>query len=350
MSQRIGLLLVLLLLLILFGGFLIDTIGLNLASVQSVKAEYGLAAYPSEVDARLTVWGDCRQSVLIGRAYLLQGQYELALEPLQVGAQCGDDPWAWFYLGQAEYSSGDLEGAARSWQQTPEGFEQAVRLAQAAVQSGDSEAVLAAWQFAAEVDPHKQGPYIQLARLAVTTEPELVEVYLRRAIETEPDAPLAYIELGKYLVQAGEAVEAQLLFEQALALDPSDVSLLVRLAENAAVLGDTSGAISYWQAVALRNERRRGLANYQIGVLAFEDNNYSSALAFFKRAVEIEPENGRFLVGLAGAYVEVGCRQEAIAAYQAVLETAEDASVLEEAQLNLAELAVENDELVPCQD
>jgi tetratricopeptide (TPR) repeat protein len=178
----------------------------------------------------------------------------------------------------------------------------------------------------------------------------MVEELLRQAVGADPNSPLAYIELGKHLAAQGEREEAQLLYGQALGLDPSDVSLLVMLAENAAVLGDTPGAIDYWQEVALRNERRRGVAYYQIGNLAFADGNLSSALAFFKRAVEIEPENGRFLLGLAGAYVEVGCRREAIAVYQSVLETAEAAALLEEAQLKLAELAVVNDELSPCLD
>jgi tetratricopeptide (TPR) repeat protein len=122
------------------------------------------------------------------------------------------------------------------------------------------------------------------------------------------------------------------------------------LAEIAAVLGDTRGAIDFWLVVALGFVGRRGVAYYEIGILAFADGIFSSALAFFKRAVEIEPENGRFLLGLAGAYVEVGCRREAIAVYKSVLETAEAAAVLEEAQLKLAELAVVNDELSPCLD
>jgi tetratricopeptide (TPR) repeat protein len=224
-------------------------------------------------------------------------------------------------------------------------------LARTAVEGGDEETILAAWNFAAEIGPNEQEPFIQLARLAETSEPENFEPLLRQAIEADPDAPAAYIVLGNYLVNQNNLVDAQMLFEQALALGPPDeISLLMTMAQNSELLGDTAAAIEYWQTVAIRNERRRGMAYYQIGRLAFEDGNFSSALAFFKRANEIEPENNQFLLGLAGAYAKLGCRQVALDLYQTVLDTAKAAPVRDEAQAQLAELAVLHDEVTPCSD
>jgi tetratricopeptide (TPR) repeat protein len=333
---------VLLLPLFLFGAFLIDLVTLNISNIRTMKA-VGLQS-----ETRLTTWGSCRQAHITGRNLLLQGQYNAALPLLQEGVTCTDNPWAWFDLGRTQYALGNLDGAAESWQHTPEGYHQAVRLAQAAVQEGDRQTILAAWQFAAQVNPAEQSPYIQLARLAAESEPEQIEPLLRQAIEANPNAPAAYIELGRYFIQNGSPAEAQPLFEQALALDPTDVSLLIALAENAAVLGDTPAAIDYWEEVAMRSERRRASAYFQIGRLALNDNNLSSALAFFRRAVEIEPQNGQFLLGLAAAYFELGCRQEATDAYQDVLSTAESETIIAEAQLRLADLAVMTTETIPC--
>lgn len=332
----------LLLLLVLGGAFLIDLTALNLANIRTMKAA-GL-----QIETRLTAWGNCRQAHITGRNLLIQGQYEAALPLLQEGAACTDNPWAWYDLGRTQYALGDLDAAAESWQHTPEGYHQAVRLAQIAAEEGDHQTILGAWQFASEVNPAEQGPYIQLARLAAESEPEQVEPLLGRAIEANPNAPAAFIELGRYYLQIGRPAQAQAILEHALTLAPTDVSLLIMLAENAAVLGDTPAAIAYWQEVALRSERRRGLAYYQIGTLALDDNNLSSALAFFRRAVEIESENGQFLLGLAAAYFELGCRQEATDAYQDVVAVAESEAVVAEAQQRLADLAVMTSEIVPC--
>jgi tetratricopeptide (TPR) repeat protein len=331
----------------LVGGFVVDAIGLNLTAVQNMNEQTGMIG-DTEESTMLTDWGRCRQKHQIGREYMLADQYELALQPLAEAAACSNDRWTWFDLGAVQYALGDLEGAANSWQHTPEGYNQAVILAASMAEQDDLNALIAAWQFAADVNPNEQTPYIRLARLRATTEPEQVEPLLRQAIEANPNAPLAYIELGNYLLNNEALMDAQKQFEFALALDPSNIPLLESMAKNATELGAVSEAIGYWQEVALRNERRQGQAYYQIGNLAFADNNFSSALAFYKLAVEIEPENGLFLLGLAGVYVEAGCRQQAVTTYQKVLETAKAEAVLMEAELKLAELAVENNEIDPC--
>lgn len=331
-------------LLALFGGIIIDATAINISNIQSMKAN------SLEQEQKLTTWGECRQAHISGRYLFLQGQYNDALPVLEEGALCSDNPWAWFDLGQTQYALGDHSGAIESWQRTPEGYNQAVRLAAAATQDGNEQTALAAWEFAAEVNPAEQMPYIQMSRLVASSNPERVRPLLEQAIRANPNAPEAYIELGSYLAEMGDLEEAQVHFEQALALDPANISLLITLAENTAGLGDTPAAISYWQEVALRNERRRASAYYHIGDLALNDNNLSSALAFFKQAVEINPENPQFLQGLAQTYFEMGCKQEAIVVYQDLLSEAGSDQIREEAQLKLADLAVMTNETVPCPD
>jgi tetratricopeptide (TPR) repeat protein len=331
----------------LFSGFLVDIMAVNIANIQTMKAK------SVQSGTVLTAWGGCRQAQVNGRNLLLQREYDQSLPLLQEGAICSGDPWSWFNLGQAQYALGDLDGAAESWQHTQEGYNQAVRLAGIAARDGDEAAVQAAWQFAAVVNPAEQTPYIQLARLAIESEPEQVEPLLQKAVEANPNGPAAYIELGNYYQQRGDRVEAQAQFEQALALDPTNVSLLMTMADNAVALGNIPAAINLWQEVALRSERRRALTYYNIGDLALSDKNLSSALAFFQRAVEIEPENARYLLGLAESYFELGCNQEATNAYQDVIRTAKSGPIREEAQLKLADLAAMAGtvtETIPCPD
>lgn len=343
-GRRLPLLFGPLLLLFFLAGHLVDTIGINISNIQTMKSK------SIQPGTRLTAGGRCRQAHVAGRNLMLQGQFNEALPLLEEGALCSGNPWAWYDLGQSQYALGDLEGAAASWQHSEAGYNKAVRLAVTAAEEGDVQAAQAAWQFAADVDPNEQGPYIQLARLAAASDPEGVEPLLQQAIEANPNAPEAYIELGRYKQGSGDTAAAQQLFEQAHVLAPTDISLLVALAENAAVLGDIPAAIEYWQEVALRNERRRPMAYYRIGELALNDNNFSSALAFFKRAAEIEPENVQVLLGLARSYFALGCRSEATEAYQDVLAVAENEASSQEAQSRLADLAVMTTETIPCPD
>jgi tetratricopeptide (TPR) repeat protein len=189
-----------------------------------------------------------------------------------------------------------------------------------------------------------------MARLWRATDSVQFEQLLKEAIEVNPDDPAAFVELGNYYQDLGRRAEAQPYFESAHALDPTNISLLVNLAEIATLSGDTPAAIEYWQEVALRNERRRALAYFRIGELTYQDNNFSSALAFFQRAVEINRENGPYLLGLANTYYQLGCYDEATDAYQNILSFAKSEDVLAEAQLKLAELAVNTLESVSCRN
>jgi tetratricopeptide (TPR) repeat protein len=142
--------------------------------------------------------------------------------------------------------------------------------------------------------------------------------------------------------------DAQPYYEQAHTLDPTNIPILINLAQNATILGDTPAAIDYWQEVAFRNERRRGLAFYSIGELAYDDNNLSSALAFFRRAVDIEPESTQFMLGLANTYFQIGCQDEARVTYQEILSMTPSEEIQAESQQKLSELAVITTESVFC--
>ena len=187
-----------------------------------------------------------------------------------------------------------------------------------------------------------------MARLVREESENQYLLLLQQAITANPDDPAAFIELGSHFKQIGNAVEAQGYLIQAYDLDPTNIGLLVSLAENSAVLGDTPAAIDYWQAVAFRNERRRPEAYYQIGDLALMDNNLTSALAFFRKAVELEPESIQYQMALAQTYFGLGCRQEAIDAFQNVLEQADSEEIIQEAQDKLADLVEMQRRPTPC--
>jgi tetratricopeptide (TPR) repeat protein len=332
----------LLLFLGLFGGYFIDTFMVNLANIETMREQR------VEMGSAVTSWGDCRQAHINGRNLLLQGQYSQSLPLLERGAACSDDPWVWFDLGQAQYALGDLDSAAESWKHTPEGYVQAVRQANLVAQEGDEAAQRAAWQFAAQVAPEEHAPYIQMARLVAASDPEQYQSLLQQAVQVNPNDPAAFIELGNYFKELGNVADAQPYYEQAHTLDPTNIPILINLAQNATILGDTPAAIDYWQEVALRNERRRGLAFYSIGELAYDDNNLSSALAFFRRAVDIEPESTQFMLGLANTYFQIGCQDEARVTYQEILSMTPSEEIQAESQQKLSELAVITTESVFC--
>jgi tetratricopeptide (TPR) repeat protein len=146
---------------------------------------------------------------------------------------------------------------------------------------------------ALERDPEWVAPRMGLAMVSLRRdEPFKIVHHLERAIETDPEYPDAYVELGRYYGIMGEPALAKATFERWTARHPEDADMLINA-----------------------------------GLTAFDAADYTQALEFFERAVEValdEEQKSGARTFRANALDMLGRYAEAVAAYEEVIAEAPD--------------------------
>jgi tetratricopeptide (TPR) repeat protein len=146
---------------------------------------------------------------------------------------------------------------------------------------------------ALERDPEWVAPRMGLAMVALRRdEPFKIVHHLERAIETDPEYPDAYVELGRYYGIMGEPALAKATFERWTARHPEDADMLINA-----------------------------------GLTAFDAADYTQALDFFERAIEVafdEEQKSGARTFRANALDMLGRYAEAVAAYEEVIAEAPD--------------------------
>lgn len=109
--------------------------------------------------------------------------------------------------------------------------------------------------------------------------------------------------------------EAKELFEQALAADPGCENVNFNLGNCSYALKDPEGALEYWQRSAEQRPRADAHLN-MANVYALVEKQLSKALPHYKKAVELEPNDGEIRFNY-GVVLEAAARfPEAIEEYQ----------------------------------
>ncbi len=266
----------------------------------------------------LTAWGVCQQAHQTGRGLLLQGQAAEALPYLQTAVTCDSGRWALFDLGRAQYTLGQVEAAAQSWQ-LADAYGYAARLATEANSRDDVAAAQTAWQTAVQIDPHNGRAYVQWGSLVQESAPEQAKSLYEQAIAADPTYAPAYFALGNYYRRQAQAPElAQPFFEQARQLAPTQPEYLSTLAQNTAML-DPMQAITYWQAFAELSPDRQAGAYHNIGKLWLQMGELAQAHQFVSQAIKLRPENVQLWQTLAEIYEVAGCSAEAITVYDEII-------------------------------
>jgi protein O-mannosyl-transferase len=134
-------------------------------------------------------------------------------------------------------------------------------------------------------------------------------------IAKAPDNPRPYFLLGRQLEEHRRRAEARRYFEQALAVDPSFVPALSRMAIQAADERRFDEAESYVGRIAqILPDSPQLLVRY--GVLRAAQGRTDEAAANFSATLLREPENGEALAGLALLLDAAGRTDEAVELYR----------------------------------
>lgn len=288
-------------------------------------------------------------------------------------------------LGQAALQRGDIETAVarfrRLTEQHPEAHRAWLSLGKAELAAGRAEAAVAALGHAARLAPgraairYQQGlayralgdreraePLLKADRrgmaLVDIADPLLADLALRKrspaaliqtgtaylsagrcrraaelyraALELDPEATHAHVNLASCLVRLGRASEARTHLERALALDPDLANAHIGLAGLDKRNGRADAALGHLRsAETLDPDNTQMLAD--LGHLLAERGDAAGAARRFEALLAKEPSNERGLLGRARVLDLEGRRSAALAALERAAELRPDSPTIERA-------------------
>jgi len=137
------------------------------------------------------------------------------------------------------------------------------------------------------------------------------EMYLRKALELDPQTVPVWINLGAARNQAGNLGEAERYYRKALELEPRNSAAMSNLANLCEMTGRTNEAAGYRKKIREFLEKNP-YHHYNLGMQAYEAGNYKEAIARFKKALRLKSEEHNFYFSLARAYAQVDNSEEAV--------------------------------------
>jgi tetratricopeptide (TPR) repeat protein len=154
------------------------------------------------------------------------------------------------------------------------------------------------------------------ARLAAGYPHEAEAAYCRAAEIAPADASAFFSRLSASLLRAGYPEKAQAAIERCLALNPNEPLYLMDLGEMLIRRGQPAAAVDVYARAASLSPAAAGGTWYRLGTLLTKEGFHPLATEAFAKAVAAEPENIRYLLGLAGSYAVRGLADLAGATFQ----------------------------------
>ncbi|HSR89161.1 MAG TPA: tetratricopeptide repeat protein [Candidatus Udaeobacter sp.] len=134
------------------------------------------------------------------------------------------------------------------------------------------------------------------------------------AIKIDPKSTVAYRGLGDTYLAKNSAEEASQTYKFLIKMEPENDAVLVKLAEIAEDQGNLEEAIQYYQQAVLINDSLSPRF-YHLAELLLKINQPEVAKAAILQAVELEPQNPRYLDLLIEIAIICGNKDIALKAY-----------------------------------
>ena len=132
------------------------------------------------------------------------------------------------------------------------------------------------------------------------------ELNARRAIQLDPSQAFAHMGLALSLAyRDGQLLEAQQHYEEALRLDPLDVTLQLRVAYNLTAMGRYDEALAGLENAA-RIYPRSDVIQLAISQVAADSGRLDLSYQSARAAMDLQPNNGRAMTMLAYTLATVG--------------------------------------------
>lgn len=147
----------------------------------------------------------------------------------------------------------------------------------------------------------------------------------------------AYRGLGKVYMKNGQHEESEQTFLFLLKLTPHDDTIYVKLGQNAHQAGDRPKAIAYYEQGVTANPQVP-LRHFELAELYREDGQKDKALREYRKAVELEENNPRYLDGLLNGSIELGKVKESKELLRLLKEANPENQKLEEFEERIREI------------
>ena len=246
---------------------------------------------------------DVATLVWLGDAYLALGRPDEA-QPL-FGRAVELDPAsaaAWYGAGRAALAAGEIRPAV-------EALEQALALHPGA--TAIHYPLGLAWRGLGEMERAERHLGVPGTVEAQPADP------LMTALDDLLESASAYEARGRFAFDAGQWAAAADLFERALALDPENPGLRLRLGRALRRIGDLRGAEDQLRRIG-PEAAEFGPAQVTLGEVLDESGRGDDALALLAAAVERDPNDASARVAYAGVLGRSGRPEEALAEYARV--------------------------------
>jgi tetratricopeptide (TPR) repeat protein len=176
---------------------------------------------------------------------------------------------------------------------------------------------------ALELDPDWVAPRMGLAALAMRNdEPFKVVHHLERATASDPEYPDAFVELGRYYGLMGEPGLARATFERWTRLHPEDADMLINAGLTAFDAADYSQALEFFEKaleMAQDGEQKSGARTFRANSLDML-GRYPEAIAEYERVIRYAPDWWEAHANLGICHARNGHSEEAERALRRGLE------------------------------
>jgi tetratricopeptide (TPR) repeat protein len=233
------------------------------------------------------------------------------------------------FLEQAEILAGEglIEEALARFEQAlaaaPENPEVIEAVGRALLNLDRLEEAEASFLDALELDPDWVGPRMGLAMVALRRdEPFKIVHHLERAIETDPEYPDAYVELGRYYGAMAEPALAKATFERWTARHPEDADMLINAGLTAFDAADYAQALDFFEKAteaALVEEQKSGARTFRANTLDML-GRYDEAVEAYEEVIAETPEWWEAHANLGICHARNGQSARAEAAFRRGLE------------------------------
>jgi tetratricopeptide (TPR) repeat protein len=233
------------------------------------------------------------------------------------------------FLEQGEILAGEglIEEALARFEQAlaaaPENPEVIEAVGRALLNLDRLEEAEASFLDALELDPEWVGPRMGLAMVALRRdEPFKIVHHLERAIETDPEYPDAYVELGRYYGAMAEPALAKATFERWTAGHPEDADMLINAGLTAFDAADYAQALDFFEKAteaALVEEQKSGARTFRANTLDML-GRYDEAVEAYEEVIAETPEWWEAHANLGICHARNGQPARAEAAFRRGLE------------------------------
>jgi tetratricopeptide (TPR) repeat protein len=152
-------------------------------------------------------------------------------------------------------------------------------------------------------------------------------VYYRKALTIEPDNPLVLAGLGNTLLAAGMIEESIVTLHKLVKAAPNRAESYYNLGGALMRLGDIGRAAEQFrQSLKLRPDFVEAYYNLGLTMKSLQepDQPLSKSIAFYKKALSLEPNHPVALTGLGNALLAKGMAKEAIVIFRQLVRTSPD--------------------------